>query len=186
MWGGFFFSYNRKLIICISLEVQSCYFCSVSVPARRLSTKKEVEIECTVCPYMYSALTHKWQPSLLVLSYCPQKASEQFNTRCLCVLDTTHPRWPETLHRTGFTGTGCVAAVFWSLICCWVNRIFLWLVSGFSGKTGQPPAGNFWSLGDRSAGMSRAAWRLLPTSTTSHINNLPGWSVRADYWMNHE
>lgn len=101
-------------------------------------------------------------------------SSEEGSTQAACSLplDTAHPRSPGTLHHMGFTGMGCVGiGVFWSLICCWVKRIFLWLVSGFSGKTGQPSAGNFWSLRDRDL---LARWCVeYHTSTTSHISTLP-------------
>lgn len=125
---------------------------------------------------MYSALNHKWQLGPVVPSYCPQRTQFTTAARALpysCV-DTNDPRSPETVRLTGVTGMGYVAIVFW--ICCWVNGIFLRSVSGFSGKTGQPSAGNFWSLGDSDLlawATVRGAccpWRLW--ATTSHINNL--------------
>lgn len=120
--------------------------------------------------------------SLHVLSFKPFMACWCPAT-VLLPLDTTLRGSPETLHRTGFTGIGCVAMVLWSLICCWVDGIFLWLVSGSSGKTGQPSAGNFWSLGDRDlAGMSRSACHHITPQQPSL-----GWSIRmADVWTDKE
>lgn len=59
-------------IICIGLEVQSCYFCSLSVPAWRTSSKREVERVDSLSLYVLS-FNQKWQLGLLVPSYCPQK-----------------------------------------------------------------------------------------------------------------
>lgn len=121
----------------------SCCLCTASLAALRRRWR-----ECTVCPYMYSALNHKWQLGPAVPSYCPQRTQFTTAARALSYscADTNHPRSPETVRLAGVTGMGYVAIVFW--ICCWANGIFLRSVSGFSGKTGQPSAGNLWSLGD--------------------------------------
>lgn len=88
-----------------------------------------------------------WPSGAQILSFKtePSPAAPAVPYSCI---EPNDPRSPETIGLTGVAGMGCVAVEFWSLICCWVNGIFLRSVSDFSGKRGQPSGGNFWSLGD--------------------------------------
>lgn len=138
-----------------------------------------VETQRTVCPYMYSALNHKWQLGPVVPRYCPQRALKHSPLAAPALpyscVDPNGPRSPETIGLTGVAGMRCHRVLEshlllgeWDIFT--VGFRFLWEKrTTFSRE--------FLEFGrQRSAGMSRGAWCLLPVVTrgaaTSHINNL--------------
>lgn len=86
-------------IICIGLEVQSCYFCSLSVPAWRMSSEREVERVDSLSLYVLS-----FKPEMAAWPIGAQLLSSgEIPTQAACSLplETSHPRSPGTLLHTG-------------------------------------------------------------------------------------